>query len=207
MSFPTSTDVRELLEGYGIDSSVVSSSWIDNRISKFIVPFIERTIKRSVEGTEQVTEYLSGNGRSVLMLSRKNINSLVSISYVSGGDYDTTISLNSVVLIADQGMIRVVSNLSEGEYSSIFFKGIKNIKVVYNIGSSTIEEDLKEAITMLTAEVTLGQLANRTGGGSLNVQGFGRNYGDRGKYTNIRNDLSRWAKDILKSYKTGVIST
>lgn len=207
MALPTSTDVRDFLEGYGIDSTVLTSTWINNRISNLIIPFVERIIKRAVEGTEQVTEYLSGNGKSVLMLSRKNVTSLVSISYVSGGDYSNTVSLNNVILISGQGILKAVSNLSEGEYSRTFFKGSKNIKVVYNIGSSTIEDDLKEAIIMLTAEKSLAILADRTGGGNLNVQGYGRNFGDMGKYTNIRKDLKRSAMDILRNYKTGIVGT
>jgi hypothetical protein len=207
MALPTSTDIRSFLEGYGIDSSVLSNDWINTRISNFIVPFVERVIKRKVEGTEQVTEYLSGTGKNILILSRKNVTSLVSINYVTGGDYETSLNINNIELISSEGVLKSLSNISEGDYSRTFFKGIKNIKVVYNIGSSTIENDIKEAVIMLTAEKCLELIADRTGGGNLNVQGYGRNFGERGKYTNIRNNLKRSSLDLLKKYTTGVIST
>jgi hypothetical protein len=54
------------------------------------------------------------------------------------------------------------------------------------------------------AEQALGQIADQTGGGDLTVSGFGRRYGDRGKYTNFRNQLARRALAQLRPEMTGV---
>lgn len=205
MALPTATDVRDFLEGYEISTTVLTDPWIERKLTNVIIPFVERLIGRSAEGSESVVEYLSGNGKSILLLSRKDVVSLTSLEYVTGGDFDTTIGLSGVRLIPNQGMIKSVSNITEGGYSTLFAKGIKNIKVTYTVGSTTIENDLKEAIIMLCAESILGFVGARTGGGSITVQGFSRNFGNRGKYQDIRNDLKREARAILKKYMTGVV--
>lgn len=207
MSLPNATDVRDFLEGYGITSDILSDSWIDNRINNSIIPFVEKSIGRTVEGTDTVTEYLSGNGTSILMLSRKNITSLTSIEYVTGSDedLDATISLDSVRLIEDQGILKSVANVTEGGVGTIFHKGNRNIKVVYTVGNATIEDDIKDACLMLCAEMCLGFVGARTGGGALSVQGFSRNFGMRGKYQDIRNDLKRLAFAILSRHMSSVV--
>lgn len=209
MAIPTASDVRTYLEGYCIDETILSNTWIDNRMNKSVVPFVERIIKRKVEGVEEVTEYLSGNGASILILSRKDVNSLVSIEYVTGSDdtVDSFIGLAGVRLIGDQGIIKSISNITEGGYGTIFARGKRNLKIVYNIGSSTIEEDIKEALLMLCAEKVLGFVGARTGGGSISVQGFSRNFGERGKYQDVRNDLKRDAMALLKNYMTTVVGS
>ena len=73
------------------------------------------------------------------------------------------------------------------------------------MGSSTIESDLKRAVIKLCAESALGFVGARTGGGSITVQGFSRNFGNRGKYQDIRNDLSRQAWAVIKKYMTSVV--
>ena len=72
-------------------------------------------------------------------------------------------------------------------------------------GFSSIPPDVYEAIMYLTAEAALGHIGSRTGGGSISVQGYGRSFGSRGKYTDIRNDLARQGISLLRHYMTGVI--
>lgn len=205
MPQPTAAEIRTFLEGYSIDSTCLTDAWIDNRMTNFIVPFIEKKIRRSIEGVTQVVEYISGNGKSIVFLSRKPIASLVQIEYVTGGDYQSTIGLGGVELIADQGIIKSIANITEGGYNLIFAKGERNIKVTYTVGSATIEIDLKEALIYLGSEQALGFIGARTGGGSINVQGFSRNFGERGKYQDLRNDLSRDAIAILKGYISHIV--
>lgn len=193
-------EIRDFLEGYCITTTTITDEWIENRRDKFVVPYIEKFLNHSIESETTKTVYLSGKGRRTLILPDRDINELVSIEYVTGGDFDSSIGIDSVELIADEGVIRSVINLSEGRYNRIFAKGERNIKVVYKIGNTTLPDDISEAIIYLCCEQLLGFLGARTGGGSLTVQGFSRNYGERGKYQDIRNDLSRQAMAILKNH-------
>ena len=206
MPIPEASDIRDFLEGYNITLSILSDTWIENRISKNIIPFVERIIKTKVDSIDTYEEYLSGTGSDVLILSKRPIQSLTSISYIHGGDYTGQIGLSSVIVLKEEGILKCVANWAEGNYTSVFFKGNKNIKVIYTAGNIEIPDDLFEAILYLASEFILGFVGARTGGGSLTVQGFGRNYGERGKYQDIRNDLKRQGFSLLKKYMTGVIN-
>lgn len=205
MSVISTQDVRDLLEGYCITTTIVSDIWLQKRIDNFIVPMVEkRFLQAPLENEIERTVYLSGTCKSILILPDRPINEIVSIDYVTGQDVDSSISLGGIEVIAEEGIIKSVSNITEGRYNSVFVKGDRNIKVVYKVGFSTVPNEILEAITYLAAEQTLGFLGSRTGGGDLNVQGWGRGYGERGKYTHIRNDLKRQAMIIFKDYMTTV---
>lgn len=206
MAAPTGAEIKTFLEGYGITDSILTDSWLESRMAGFVIPFIERVTGMSFDGSENVTEYLSGSGEGILMLSKKNATALVSIAYVQGGDIESEIGLGGVELI-EGGIIKAVSNVNEGGTSTIFRRGNRNVKVVYTVGESDYPADVKEAMLYLAAEQALGFIGARTGGGSLNVQGFGRNFGQRGKWQDIRNDLKRQAMALLKKYMTGVVGS
>ena len=122
-----------------------------------------------------------------------------------GGDNDVLFDLSSVELIVVEGVIK-------RRYSSINYrsrlwpKGEKNIKVTYKYGGS-IANDIEMALKKLTCIEMLTNIEGRTGGGSLTVQNFGRNYGNRGKYSNIRNQLSRQAMFTVRKYSTAVVGS
>lgn len=204
---PEVRDIRDLLEGYGITISVVSDNWITNRMTRFIVPYVEAKCRTKVDATEQVTEYLSGTGSTILPLSRRNVVSLDSIGYVVGGG-DAPIQLGSVELVSDEGILKSKRRLEVGvETPNVFARGKYNIKVTYTVGRTGAEEDfVTEALAYLAAEQILGHVGSRTGGGDLSVQAFGRGYGNRGKYTHVRNDLARHGWALLKPLMTGVVA-
>lgn len=77
------------------------------------------------------------------------------------------------------------------------------VKVRYTYGGEYA--DVKRACTLLTASFVLGFIGASTGGGSLNVQGYGRNYGARGKYHDIRQEFDRNAYQILQKYVVGIV--
>ena len=188
------SDIYEFLEGYGITNIQLSPTWLQNRLNNFIIPFVQRITGMSFSGEENITEYLS----------KKNATTLVSIAYVQGGDILSEIGLGGVQLV-EGGIIKAVSNIYEGGTSTIFRRGNRNVKVIYTCGESDYPSDVKEAILYLAAEQALGFIGARTGGGSISVQGFGRTFGERGKWQDIRNDLKRQAMFLLKSYMTGVV--
>lgn len=77
------------------------------------------------------------------------------------------------------------------------------VKVRYTYGGNYA--DVHRACVLLTASFVLGFIGSSTGGGSLNVQGYGRNYGARGKYHDVRQEFDRNAYQILQKYVVGII--
>lgn len=206
MALPTATEARDHLEGYEISSSILSDAWIDDERDNNIVPYVNSYIGTDISTEQETTEYCSGVGTSLLSLSRRNINELVSIMLVRGEDIIASIALTSVDLISDEGIIKAKTNLSEGQYFSIFPKGDRNIKITYKHGGS-LPNDLKHAVKKLMCVAMLKEISSRTGGGSLSTQGWSRDYGKRGKYSNIMMEFHRDATVILNRYKTSVVGS
>lgn len=204
MAMPTASDVRAYLEGYQITSSILSDNWINNEILNNVVPYIERYCRTSLVGLKTVTEWYSGNGSSQLILNRKNIVSLVQIALVRGSDFLSYIALDAIDLEQEPGVLKARTRVSEGYYFSIFPRGEDNLKITYTYGNA-LDAPLTQAIIFLACNSVLAFLADRTGGGSINTEGWSRDFGNMGKYTNIRKRLDRMAHSILKDYKTGVV--
>lgn len=202
---PTVDDIRDFLEGYGITSTILSSTWVIKRRDNFVIPFVERYIQGSINAENTITEYLSGNGQDNLLLSSRDVTEIVSIEYVTGGDYDASLSVASLTLIPEDGIIKSIANITEGSSLGVFKKGTRNIKVVYKTGGATLNPDISEAVIYLCAEQALGFVGARTGGGAITVQGFSRSFGERGKYQDLRNDLKRQAMGILNKYRSHVV--
>lgn len=77
------------------------------------------------------------------------------------------------------------------------------VKVKYTYGGDF--PDVHRACVLLTASFVLGFIGSSTGGGSLNVQGYGRNYGARGKYHDVRQEFDRNAYQLLQKYVVGIV--
>lgn len=202
MAEPTVNEIRSLLEGYGLDVTVLTDSWIELCRDEEIIPHVEDITRMKFSEVTTVTEYYNGNGKSVLILNRKPIVAITNIEEVGAlvaGNLN-----DSVELIAAEGIIKVKTNYGEGIYGPIFRKGDKNIKVTYTYGLSDYPDRVKRAIKNMVAAKALALIGARTGGGSLTVQSHGRNYGSHGKYTDIRKELVASAYALLKPYLTGV---
>jgi len=197
-----------LNRGYcAVDSSVVPDSWITSRLNGSIIPFVEGTTRHSITGVKTITEYYSGNGTNMLNLSRRGVISLTQIAYVLGGDNQRVLSLANVELLADEGSIKAKRNAVETWMMPIFPKGQKNLKITYTAGyePEDIPVDLCEAVKLLACDTILSFIEGMDGGGDVSVQAYNKSYGNRGKYSNIRNELQRMANAILRRYQTGVI--
>lgn len=205
MAVPTASEVRTFLEGYGINESILTDTWLTARITNMVVPYINRAMgfEALSDSAQTITEYVSGTGHDTLILSHKNVASITSIQYLYGGYITSYIDPSSVVIVPG-GILKLTLSISEGIPTRYFAKGNKNIKVVYTLDVS--DSDLKEAAIYITAEQALGFVQARTGGGSISVQGFSRNFGNRGKYTDIRNDLWRMAVATMKKYMSSVVN-
>jgi len=202
-SMPSAQDVRELLEEYGITPAVLSDKWLINRRDRFVVPWVEQKCRLSFRGVKTYAEYKSGTGKELLILNRRPILALTSVEYVMGGG-EYMPSLQSIEVLAEEGMLKAKINVNQNFTAPMFPRGSRNIKVTYTAGyeNTAIPEGVHEAIKMLVAESALGIVANRTGGGALSVASFGRQYGKRGKFTHIRNELARSALSLLKTHMT-----
>jgi len=202
MSSPSIESIRKLLEGYGIINTILGDDWISDCRDNEIIPHVNEITRNVFTGEETVTEYYNGNGQDTLILNRRPVNEIVSIAHVGTaaiGNFS-----NAVELISAEGIIKARDSYSEGVYSPIFFKGNKNIKVTYKYGMTDYPSDVSRAIKNLVAAKALALIGARTGGGSVQVQSHGRNYGSHGKYTDIRKELVSSAYQLLRKYMTYV---
>lgn len=203
MPIITNTDIRNYLEGFGLTTTVISNAWIENRISRFIVPTVERILRTKLGEVVEVLEYHSGNGSEMLLLNRGPIQELISLQFVQYVDYPEMYNIANIEIVKSQGILRTRSNLAGmSGYSPLFPKGKNNLKVRYTYGFDPVPEDIKEALILLTCDAVLGFLGSKTGGGSgFGVKELSRSFGNRGKWTELRNDMARQAKQILQSYQ------
>lgn len=213
MASPTSTDVYAYLENYGIANSNLTTTWIDARITNKIIPYLKKRLRIDFENEQTYSEYISGAGEAQIMLSRKPVNELVTLTYL--GSELTGNLLTAVVLIQDEGIIVARNrNADDERFPAIFPRGTKNIYVQYKAGfddfvnPQTNEDatDLKEAIVMIACIHALNLIGARTGGGSLSQQAWNRNFGERGKYNDIIRQLTAESNAILRNYYTSVVS-
>lgn len=202
MAAPTATQIRSELEGYGITASVLSDTWIDDCRDNEIIPHVEDITGMTFDQVSTVTEYYNGNGGSTLILNRRPVVAITEIIEV--GSLSEGNLAQAVELIADEGIIKVSNDYTEGVYGPIFRRGVKNIKVTYTYGTADYPAKIFKAIKLLVAAKALALVGARTGGGSLGVQAFNRNYGSHGKFTDIRKEFTASAYSLLKSYMNEV---
>lgn len=203
MAAPTSTDVYTELEGYGITTDVISPAWITAKINNIVIPFIEKTCRQTFQAETTYDEYYDGLGTSVLVLRRRPVNSVVAV-YVVGAIINDSFNITNIELDTAGGSLKVKSSEDNYLSTTVFPRGIKNLRVIYKAGFAAMPDDIKQAVIFFACELALGNIANRTGGGNLSTQGFSRQFGNRGKYSSARNDFKRLAMDILKRYSTGI---
>lgn len=206
---PTSQEVVEYLEGYCVDLSRITSQWITNRINNLVVPMVNRILRTEVDKELQVTEIHNGEGSTVLILNRRNVKSIDSIKIITNNFSNTYVSIENIELMSAEGLLKAKHNFEEiyGLYP-IFPRGNKNIKITYTLKRPLDDASIHEAIILLTCDVILGFIGSQTGGGpSFSMQSYSRNYGDRGKWTDVRREMVRQAYGLMRPYMTGVIGS
>ena len=183
--------------------SVLSDNWIQSRITSRIMPWVAAKTRQSFQGIQTVTEYYDGTGSPLMILRRKPIVQLISISYTNVDSNLYYLTPSAMQVIADEGILKAKANFNESSYIPIFFRGDRNIRITYQYGFATCPADIAEAIGMLTADVCLEHIASKTGGGNLTVQAFSRDFGDAGRYSTHRKNLTKQAWALMKPYITG----
>ena len=184
---------------------VLTDDWFNDCLNNEVQPYVEAKCRQKFDQIETVTEYYDGTGSSILVLRRRPVVSLVSLSYTNVDSNLYYLTPTAMVLIPDDGVLKAKANFNESTYTPIFWKGQRNLRVEYQVGWATCPADVAQAIKYMMAESGLGQIADQTGGGGLSLQAFSREYGDRGRYTNIRNMFAAKAYGLLRKYMTGTI--
>ena len=203
---PTPTEIRAVLEGYMVDTNAISDAWVIEHRDSFVIPLMEEKTRQTFYRTAQVTEVYSGNGTTTLTLNRRPVISLDDIRYLVLAINFQNVAVDAIELIGNEGILRSLeATIIEATTIPVFPKGKSNIEVTYTYGYTELPPLLQTAIKYFVAEGMLGFIADRTGGGNLSTQGWNRTWGERGKYTNIRNDLARKGLAAMKPFMTGVV--
>lgn len=186
--------------------SEMTDEWIAKRRDGFVIPYIENAIGQSIAAESEIEEYYSGTGKSILILNRRPIISITNIIYTTiPTEIQTGNLLLSIELIKEEGILKSKINFNEGSFDPVFARGINNIKVKYKYGYAETPIDICEVVTIMTAKKILIQIGSRTGGGSISQSSYSRNYGNRGKYTDVINEMDKEVYSILRKYSTSVV--
>ena len=182
---------------------VVSDTWIQDRITNRILPWIVAKTRQTFDGLSTVTEFYDGTGSSLMILRRRPIVQLLQISYTNVDTNLYYLTPTAIQVIAEEGILKAKANFNESSYIPVFYRGDRNLRITYQYGYANCPGDVAEAIKCLTADVVLAHVANKTGGGNQGLPGISRDYGDAGKYTHIRRDLALTANALIRKYMTG----
>jgi hypothetical protein len=174
----------------------VSDAWIVNTRDCQVTPVVKSVTGVSFDGVAETIETHNGTGGKTLYLNKKPIVEVKSL-YARFPGSTLSHSLASFEVRKEEGAL--VAN-------GCFPKGDGNFIVKYSYGHPDVPDDIKRAVSLVTASLALGFIGGKTGGGSsVSTQGYSRSFGNRGKYTEIRNDFDRWAHALLQPYYSGVV--
>lgn len=186
--------------------SILSDTWLKSQVERFVIPFVESRTGQSFFETKTAVEYHSGNGKNILFMDKRPIVELIDIRYVLGGNNFSILNLAMIEVVADEGILKSKTNYDEAFLLPLFAKGDYNIKCTYTYGYDTTPDDIYQAMIYLTAEKALGHIAGRTGGGNPGSV-VPKQYGNRGMFTEVRNDLARQALSLIQNYTTSVVGS
>lgn len=199
----TVAEVREHMEGYGIDSSVLSDSFIQKKITA-VVAKVEREVSKSLFGTKSETWVTGGNNGKTIQLPHWPVSSITSIKILYGDIDPSVISEQEYQLNSRLGQISILSSiLIDGSYIFRWPGGDNNIEIKYEHGYPIVNADVKDAIMSLIACACMMNVGGRDGGAqSLSVEGYSKNFGTGGKYSGVIMNMKKEAKNTLKSYRS-----
>lgn len=202
---PTVQEIREFLSDCMIPKGIVSDEWIAARRDAFVIPWMESKLRRPIMGIKELEEYYDGTGSSILVLRSRPITELISIT-PTGIEPQAGMGITPVALevIKDEGVLKAKTDPRGGNWTPVFWRGKRNLRVRYKVGTLDAPPELREVIILLCSDVILSRAANITGGGDVSVQSYSRNFGQGGKWSSYRNELVRSAHAIMRLHMTGV---
>jgi len=184
-------------------NKVLTDQWLVNARDNEVLPNVQRWCRQKFNAVETVVEYYDGNGSSILPLRRRPVQALLNLSYTNVDSNLYYLTPSAMVLIGEEGILKAKANFNESTFCPVFWKGQRNLRVTYTVGYANCPSEVATAILYFMSEVGLGHIADMTGGGGLSIQGYSRDYGQRGRYSNLRNSLTRRALALLRPYMTG----
>ena len=135
------------------------------------------------------TEYYDGDGTNTLILRKYPINTVTSIYDDLAREFGADALIDSDDYVIDNeefiGSVRLFQN------TVIFTTGVKNVKITYNAGYSTIPKDAARACIMLVA-----YYFNRQGSEGMTAQSLG---GKSESYTDEA--LPLYIRQMVNKYK------
>jgi hypothetical protein len=182
---------------------VLRDGWLIRTRDNMVLPWITEKTRLSFNGIQTVTEFYDGTGDSILVLRKRPIVALISISYTNVDSNLYYLTPSAIQVIPEEGILKAKANFNESTYIPIFYRGTKNIKIVYQAGYADYPTDIFEAVCRLVAEQALAHIGSRTGGGDMSTQGYSRSFGKSGKWTHERRMLAQTAYSSLRKYMTG----
>jgi hypothetical protein len=188
-------------------NTALSDDWLIKRRDNYIIPWIKKRTIATFGGAREVTEYISGNGLTTMILSNRPIVDLSTLQYVDAAQESDGSLAQSVEIDKEQGILISRHRVYDAASHTVFRRGHKNIKVTYTYGYADLQTeapDICEAISAWVAREALVLIGNRTGGGDISRPGFTRTFGDRGKYTHMINELDMKIHGILSGYFDGI---
>lgn len=191
-----------------IQYKALSDKWLVDTRDCQVIPVVKRMTGLTFDGPQRVQELHSGTGSTILILNHRPIRQVYAINLITNPENWVYVSPSSVLPIEEEGILKLKAVLESWQnYVPAFPRGTNNIRVDYEYGLDDIPCEVKRAIAMLTASQALAMIGARSGGGGISVQGYSKNYGDRGKYTDYRNELERWADSLLRPFVMGILGS
>jgi len=139
--------------------------------------------------SRSLTEYYSGGGVEMIMLNNYPCTTLTSVyddlNRVYGAD--TLITLTNLVVMPTDLLYTIIYD------GNVFGDGLKNVKITYTAGYSSVPYDLQQACLGM-----VGLYFHHTDEKMLAVQS--RSVGD-GSVTVNTDKVPKWVEDILNGYK------
>jgi hypothetical protein len=205
---PTATEIRERLEGYDIDTSIVSDTWINNDLNEVVIPLIEDKTGMSFNSEESKREIYSGNGSNKLILDRRDVKEVTKIEYVDAIDTTFLPAPSSVEVQREKGIL-ISKGYRENMSSYTFPKGDSNIAITYKVGyvSTNIPDRISSAMKNMSCANVLKLIAGRTGGGNQGTQAHSPNHGDKGRFSNEIKRFRKTANSLLQKYMSSVVGS
>lgn len=193
-------DIRDYLEGFGIDAATLSDSFIQKRIEA-TVAVIERESGKSFFEIKEITELVSGYGCATLQLLHFPVTEIIKIEVVknyftpSPGISIGVVPSDSYILNAADGRLTFTST------QSWFPTDENSVSANYKYGYSTPPADAVEGLINLICADCLQNVSDREGSvKSLSIEGWSKSYGGDTKFAGAINTFKTRGMEYLINY-------
>lgn len=135
-------------------------------------------LNREPEPTDY-TEELDGSGANTILVRQPPIRAITSLKVTTDRQWSSVSAVDSSYYVyEDSGIITLLPSANLGIFASpnaIFFKGIRNVQVIYSGGYAAVPEPIKEASILLAAywfnrRRQAGLLSTTTSGTTITFQ-------------------------------------